>query len=38
MHRLGLRSPAEAEAEYYHQHAEPTRGQAHHAGSVNLSV
>jgi putative transposase len=29
MHRLGLKPPAEAEDEYYHQHAEPTRGQAH---------
>lgn len=29
MHRLGLRPPAEAEAEYYQQRAEPTRGQAH---------
>jgi putative transposase len=28
MHRLGLRPPAEAEAEY-HQHVEPHPGQAH---------
>jgi len=29
MHRLGLRPPAEAEAQYYQQHAEPRPGQAH---------
>ena len=29
MHRLGLRPPAEAEAQYYQQHAEPHPGQAH---------
>lgn len=28
MHRLGLRPPAEAEAQYYQQHAEPHPGQA----------
>jgi putative transposase len=29
MHRLGLRPPAEAEAQYHQQHAEPHPGQAH---------
>ncbi len=29
MHRLGLRPPAEAEAHYHQQHAEPHPGQAH---------
>jgi putative transposase len=29
MHRLGLRPPAEAEARYHQQHAEPHPGQAH---------
>jgi putative transposase len=29
MHRLGLRPPAEAEADYHQQHAEPHPGQAH---------
>ena len=29
MHRLGLRPPAEAEAEYHQQRADPTRGRAH---------
>lgn len=29
MHRLGLRAPAEAEAEYHQQHAEPHPGEAH---------
>jgi putative transposase len=29
MHRLGLRPPAEAEAQYPQQHAEPHSGQAH---------
>jgi putative transposase len=29
MHRLGLRPPAEAEAEYHQQHAVPHLGQAH---------